>query len=260
MPLPDPITFRYAPPPPAVAAGLSTGPRNRAEPALHFCFAGLLAGLLVWTGQHFSVTPWQGWTAYLVLPPAAAAGIGLILLPEVPHPCRRRTPLRLTSALVLAGLSPFIVWWFRMPGQIYFTVCAHAAMLAAGWFLFECAGWLHAFFAGRHRPLLAACAWFTQFLSYFGFILIVAVVPILYLLRCAILWWKEMHGEAGTVMDAWARLSEPTIRTAMLLPGLSLLILLFLARIMPARPPPVLSALSNHEPLPASPIKETEAP
>ncbi len=258
MPLPDPITFRSS----SAAGGTAAGAPLRAAAALQLLVAGILGGILVWESQHAAVTPWLSWSAYLILPPAVLFAAGVILLPEtVPGDAHRRNAVRLPpewSAAVLVGLAPFFVWWMRSPGQPYFTVCAHLAMLAAGWSLFCCAGWVHALFAVRNRPALALCAWAMQFLFYFGFTLIVLAVPLFYAIRLVLItfWWQDPHVMPASVMDAWNRLPGLFLHTAMAVPCAGLAILLFLAQFLPARPAAEPAEANPTQP----PPEETEAP
>jgi hypothetical protein len=259
MPFPDPITFRTSP---AAGAAPAAGTPVRTAAALQLLQAGLLGGILVWEGQHAGLAPWLSWTAFLILPPAALFALGFLLLPEtdVAAATNRRSlalPPRWAAA-ALIGLSPFFVWWLRMPGQSYFTVCAHLAMLAAGWSLFSCAGWLHGLFAARNRPVLAFVSWLVQFLFYFGFTLIVLAVPLFYALRQLLAkhWGQDFQTVPASVMEAWSRLPGTFLHTAMAAPCAGLAVLLFLAQFMPARPAPAPES-PNPQPLPP---EENEAP
>ena len=238
--LPDPITFRLLRPPahsPEAGPGFPVG--KHAGLALQLLLAGLLAGILVWENQHFNgIGPWQTWTAFLILPAVATAATGTFLLawpatPAAPLPFRRHGLLCCACALAATTLSPFFVWWLRMPDCAYFAICAHLAMFATAWMLFECTGWLHALFASRGYPILAVAAWFVQFLFYFFFVLIVTIIPVIY--RLLIL--KEPNRDPGTVMFIWKGLPEKFLHSTMLAPCLGLLVLLVLAQLILMRTP-----------------------
>ena len=245
-PLPDPITFRLLRPPVhSPEAGRAFPVGKHVCLALQLLLAGLLAGILVWENQHASgIGPWQTWTAFLILPAVAATAAGTFLLawpatPAAPLPFRRHGLLSCGCAVAATALAPFFVWWLRLPDCAYFTVCAHLAMFAAAWMLFECTGWLHGLFASRERRGLAIAAWGVQFLFYFGFILIVTIIPVNYWLRRLLILWKSPNSDPGSVIFVWERLPEKFLHTAMLTPCLGLLVLLILAQLILMRTPPV---------------------
>jgi len=240
--LPDPITFRLLrPPAPDTEHEFPVG--KHAGLALQLLLAGLLAGILVWENQHFNgAGHWQTWTAFLILPAIAAVAAGTLLLawpanPAAPLPFRRHGLLCCACALAATALSPFFVWWLRMPDCAYFTICAHLAMFAAAWMLFECTGWLHGLFASRNCHGLAIAAWLVQLLFYFGFVLIVTIIPLDYWLRRLFILWKAPNNDPGSVMFVWERLPEKFLHVAMLAPCLGLLVLLILAQLILMRTP-----------------------
>jgi len=239
--LPDPITFSLRRQSAAhfAEAGEFFLPAEHAALALQLLLAGLLAGVLVWENQHFNSTShWQTWTAFLILPAVAAIAAGTLLLAwpansGTPLSFRRHGLLSCAGAFAATALSPFFVWWLRMPDCAYFAVCAHLAMFATAWMLFECTGWLHSLFASRRHQTLAFCAWFVQFLFYFFFVFVVIVIPVIY--RLLIL--KEPNNDPGSVLFVWERLPEKFLHSLMLAPCLGLLVLLVAAQLILMRTP-----------------------
>lgn len=150
--------------------------------------ASLLAGLAIAWAVALSPMPWRVFAILFVLPMGflllAVLGLPPNPFPGDTAPGGRAVPRLKVSALVSAGLCPFVVWWLSAPGNSYLTAAASAAGVSGAWCLMEVNGVFQRFFRRFDCCRLESLALVSRELSFYGVLLPVLVINGLFAWGC----------------------------------------------------------------------------
>ncbi|MGI5924814.1 MAG: hypothetical protein GX945_15475 [Lentisphaerae bacterium] len=135
--------------------------------------------LFVFSGPVFHSRPWPLLRYGQVLPVALLSLCLLTPMPASPPLIGLR--LR-ASCLTVLGLSPFLTWYLRSDGQVYFAFCTLLLTGATLWLLLEISLWLRRLATDAGNVLLRKLAQNSVSLVLFGAIVPVSAIHLAFLL------------------------------------------------------------------------------
>lgn len=199
--------------------------------ALHILFFSLFGGLLVVAAQGLISLPWL-WASRFLLLPALGLCAGAFVLPLLPPVKRVRhaTSNLRAASLVLAGLTPFIIWWTEVPHSAYLLISANGVAVAGGCTGIATATLLHVVAGLAGRPGLAQLCLAGRDLCYYLLLLPVIVFDLLFVGGCLFL----PHFDFSSFRQ-YMELTPPWLRGLPLVPCIVLLVLIWRVRTLVLR-------------------------
>ena len=158
------------------------------------------------------------------------------------------------TALILTGLTPFTVWWLRIPETAYLTVGGSLAILTAAWYLMELTLFLGELLRHWDHPRLEREAQILHLLLFYG-----VFTPVL-TLNTLFVWGYFFLPQIALVdlQTFWSAVPF-WLQVIMLIPVVGTLVLLWQTRyVIPLHQPPVLPPAEV--PVPCSPASGNPTP